>query len=913
MPPDPSDLLRRDVSMLGHLLGDTLVEQEGRDFFDLEERIRALAKRRRGSTGRARARDTAALRDAIAALSTTDAERVARAFAHYFQVVNLAEQHHRVRRSRDHERSGALQKGSLAALAPVLAAHAGRGQVEELLAGANIELVLTAHPTEAQRRTVLDKHRRIAALLDRLDREQPTPAEGRAHRRSLREEIALLWQTDEIRHERPRVGDEVKNALFYLEEILYELVPHVYAQIEEALALAYGAHVPVPSVLRFGSWVGADMDGNPNVTPEVAVDTALAHAARAVALHARQMGRLGALLSQSTRRVGVSPDLLASLARDAEAHPGRAAELEERTRNEPYRRKLRWMEARLDATYEVLVRARASGGSLRADYGYTFGYTSAGELMEDLLLIEQSLEANAGQHAGLSHVRAVRRQVEVFGFHLAKLDVRVPAAWMRDAAKMAMGWAAEGSPPPRALHVALGEPRVPAAPDAPGMRALQALAEMRRRTTPSAAEAFILSMTHGHQDMLATLFLARCAGLYRPEEGVADLSIVPLFETLDDLDRAPPELELAFSDSHYAKYLALRGRRQEVMVGYSDSNKDAGILASSFALYRAQRACSEVGRRHGIALTIFHGRGGSIGRGGGPSQRAIESLPPGSIQGRFKLTEQGEVLGWKYLMPEIAVRNLELTASGVLRASLIADYPPDEELAEYEAAFARAADVSLEVYRALVRNPAFPEYFAQSTPIEEIGALPLGSRPARRTGMKTIEDLRAIPWVFAWNQSRQMVPGWFGAGRALRTLVREQGLPFVRRMRERWPFFATTLEAVAVALSTTDVAIAAEYASLVEDQALAREMFRSIALDHGRAVRAVCAIVGQPTLLAHEPGLGRSIELRNPYVDPLSFVQVELLRRKRELRRRGEPVPPSLEGALLLTINGVAAGLRNTG
>ncbi len=909
MPPDPSDLLRRDVSMLGHLLGDTLVEQEGRDFFDLEERIRALAKKRRSATGRARVLDTAALRDAIAALSTTDAERVARAFAHYFQVVNLAEQHHRVRRSRDHERAGHLQKGSLAALAPVLAHHAGRGQVEDLLAGASIELVLTAHPTEAQRRTVLDKHRRIAELLDHLDREQPTPSESRVHRRNLREEIALLWQTDEIRHERPRIGDEVKNALFYLEEILYPLVPRVYAQIEEALALAYGSHVAVPSVLRFGSWVGADMDGNPNVTPEVAVDTSLAHAARAVALHAGEATRLGALLSQSTRRVGVSEELLDSLARDAASHPHRAAELEERTRNEPYRRKLRWIEARLHATHAAFVRARSSGGSPERD----FGYRDPGELLNDLALIERSLVTNAGQHAGLSHVRALRRQVEVFGFHLAKLDVRCPAAWMREAAAAALGSPAGEAPPMRAIHAALGDKRVLPAPNTPGMRAMQALAEMRRRTTPAAAEAFILSMTHGHQDMLATLLIARSAGLYRPEEGVADLSIVPLFETLDDLDRGSRELDLAFSDAHYSQYLALRGRRQEVMVGYSDSNKDAGILSSSFALYRAQRACSEVGRRHGVALKIFHGRGGSIGRGGGPSQRAIESLPPGSIQGRFKLTEQGEVLGWKYLMPEIAVRNLELTASGVLRASLIAEYPPDDELAEYEEAFARAADVSLQAYRALVRNPAFPEYFAQSTPIEEIGALPIGSRPARRTGMKTIEDLRAIPWVFAWNQSRQGVPGWFGAGRALRTLLRERGVDFVRRMRERWPFFATTLEAVSVALATTDVAVAAEYSSLVEDRALAREMFRTIALDHGRAVRAVCIIADHATLLANEPALARSIELRNPYVDPLSFVQVELLRRKRELRRRGEPIPASLEGALLLTINGVAAGLRNTG
>jgi phosphoenolpyruvate carboxylase len=911
MPPDPTELLRRDVSMLGHLLGDTLVEQEGSDFFDLEEQIRALAKRRRGATGRDRAKATAALRDAIADLSTTDAERIARAFAHYFQVVNLAEQHHRVRRARDHERAGDLQKGSLGALAPILARHASRQQVEDLLAGASVELVLTAHPTEAQRRTVLDKHRRIAELLDRLDREQPTPAESLLYRRILREEITLLWQTDEIRHERPRVGDEVKNALFYLEEVLYPLVPRVYAQIEDAVSQAVGGRVPVPTLLRFGSWVGADMDGNPNVTPEVAVDTALAHAARAVALHAREVGKLGALLSQSTRRAGVSAELLASMAREAMQHPDRAAELEARTRNEPYRRKLRWIEARLHATHEAFVRARASGGTPEL----AFRYSGPGELLDELALIERSLAQHVGEHAGLSHVRALRRQVEVFGFHLAKLDVRVPAAWMRDAAKVALKLGGDEAPPLEAVRAALADPYAPAPPDTPGMRALLALGEMRRRTTPSAAEAFILSMTHGHGDMLTTLLLARAAGLYRPNDrpAVADVSIVPLFETLDDLDRCPRELDLAFSDPLYLQYLNVRGRRQEVMVGYSDSNKDAGILSSSFALYRAQRAASEVGRRHGIALTIFHGRGGSIGRGGGPSQRAIESLPPGSIEGRFKLTEQGEVLGWKYLMPEIAVRNLELTTSGVLHASLIADYPPDEELAEYEAAFARAADVSLEVYRGLVRDPRFPEYFAQSTPIEEIGALPIGSRPARRSGLKTIDDLRAIPWVFAWNQSRQMVPGWYGAGRALNVLLRERGVSFVRRMRARWPFFATTIDAVTVALATADMAIAAEYASLIEDVPLARELFRRIALDHGRAVRAVCAIDDRPTLLAHEPALARTIELRNPYVDPLSFVQVELLRRKRAMRRRSEPVPQPLEGALLLSINGVAAGLRNTG
>ncbi len=908
-PSDPSEPLRRDVSSLGRILGRTLVEQEGRDFYDLEERIRALAKRRRAARGKELPQATKAIRDAIAELDIPTAERVARAFAHYFQVVNLAEQHHRVRRRRDYDRSGAAQRGSFAELAPAAVQRAPRDRLDQLLATASIELVLTAHPTEAQRRTVLDKHRHIAALLDRLDREQPTPTEAHAHHAALREQVTLLWQTDEIRHERPRVGDEVKNALFYLEEILYSAVPHVYAKLEEALSAAYGEPVSVPPILRFGSWVGADMDGNPNVTPEVAVDTALAHAARAVALHERQVGRLGARLSQSTRRVSVSEELLASLARDRAAHPERAVVLEARTRDEPYRRKMRWIEARLAATHEAFVRARASGGATERG----FGYVTPQELDADLGVIERSLEQNKGKHAGLAEVRALRRQVEVFGFHLAKLDVRVPAAWVRKAAEESLGLHGAEKLSVPALHAALVDTRVPPRPDCPGMHALEGLAEMRRRTTDQSGEAFILSMTHGHEDMLCALVLARAAGLYRPSEGVADVSIVPLFETLDDLDRCPRELELALSDACYAKYVGTRGRRQEIMVGYSDSNKDAGILASSFALYRAQGALAEGGRRHGVAITVFHGRGGSIGRGGGTSQRAIESLPAGSIQGRFKLTEQGEVLGWKYLLPAIAQRNLELTTSGVLRASLVPEQPSASELGEYEAAFARVAEVSVEAYRALVRATRFPEYFAQSTPLEEIGALPIGSRPARRTGQATIDDLRAIPWVFAWNQSRQMVPGWYGAGRALRVLLRERGVEFARRMHERWPFFTTTVDAMSVALATADMRIAAEYASLVEDQALAREAFRAVALDHGRAVRAVCTIVDRPTLLSHQPTLDRSIELRNPYVDPLSFIQTELLRRKRALVRKGEPVPPALDRALLITLNGIAAGLRNTG
>jgi phosphoenolpyruvate carboxylase len=435
---------------------------------------------------------------------------------------------------------------------------------------------------------------------------------------------------------------------------------------------------------------------------------------------------------------------------------------------------------------------------------------------------------------------------------------------------------------------------------------MEAVARIRAVTAGGGAESFILSMAHGHEDMLATLVLARIAGLYRPNDGVADVSVVPLFETLDDLERCPAEVERAAQQPAYRRYLDLRGGAQEIMIGYSDSNKDAGILMSSCALYRAQQHLVDVAKRHGLRLKIFHGRGGSIGRGGGPSQRAIESLPAGAIAGRFKLTEQGEVLGWKYLVPEIAERNLELTVGGVLAQTHGSATPTD--FSEYEDLFEKVAALSVEHYRELIHHPSFAVYFAATTPIEDIPRLNIGSRPARRSGGTALklDDLRAIPWVFAWTQSRQMVPGWYGAGRALTWLVKEKGVDYVRTMRAKWPFFASTLDAIAVSLAQADMRIAAKYAQLADD----RRLFHRVALGHARAVRAIRKILDQPGVLPPDATLARSIELRNPYVDPMSFIQIELLRRKRALKSES---PHELERAILLTINGLAAGLRSTG
>jgi phosphoenolpyruvate carboxylase len=918
--PLPFDALRRDVNYLGHILGDTLVEQDGYELFDLEEKIRLLAKARRkheatGQVERAR-RAAAKLTEIVQGLDTATAERVARAFTHYFQLVNLAEQHHRTRRRRDHAREGRPQPGSLEVVFAAMAKETTRERFVELLHHAVVELVFTAHPSEAQRRTVLEKHRRIVSLLSRSERSELTPAEASEIDDAIRDEVAILWQSDEIRQEKPRVGDEVKNVLFYLEEVLFPLVPKFYAAMENAAAAAFGKRIEIPCVLRFGSWVGADMDGNPNVTPEVAVDTALAQTSRVIDLYIREINMLGSALSQSTRRVDVSKELLDSLERDALDMPELAHTLDSTTHHEPYRRKLRFVTERLRVTRAAIVAVREAGGT--GDPAFApHAYSGPSAFLEDLHAILASVLSHRGEHAGASRVRALVRQVTTFGFHLARLDVRIPAEWVRADARIALGLAEGDELTRAALESGLArDPKELTAPDGQGMAAIRALARIRSLTFGGGAESLVLSMTHGAEDMLGALLLARFAGLDDAKDGSAAISIVPLFETRDDLDRSDRELGHALESKAYAAYLARRGNVQEIMLGYSDSNKDAGIVGSSFALYRAQQRLVTLSSAHGLALKIFHGRGGSIGRGGGPAQRAIESLPAGSVGGRFKLTEQGEVLGWKYLLPEIAERNLELTVAGVLAQSLRSD--GDEHggrLAEYEAIFEKVASISVEHYRRLVDDPGFPEYFAATTPIEDIPRLNIGSRPARRSGGQggaprlRLEDLRAIPWVFAWTQSRQMVPGWYGAGRALGWLLREYGARRVRQMRREWPFFSSTLDAIAVSLAQADMVVAARYAGLCADKELARRLFTRIALDHGRAVRAVRTIFERPTPLETDSTLGRTIELRNPYVDPLSFIQIELLRRKRVATEES----PELLRAVLLTINGIAAGLRSTG
>ncbi|HVJ88346.1 MAG TPA: phosphoenolpyruvate carboxylase, partial [Labilithrix sp.] len=563
---DPFDALRRDVSYLGRVLGDTLVEQEGKELLELEEGIRALAKARRAQNkieAVDRARRTAAkLTGVIRRLDTTTAERVARAFTHYFQLVNLAEQHHRTRRRREYARERRPQPGSAEVVFAQMAEEASRERFEDLLARTCVELVFTAHPSEAQRQTVLRKHGALVSLISRRETPGLTPAEIDAVDRAIREEVATLWQTDEIRQERPRIGDEVKNVLFYLEQVLFPLVPKFYEAMETAARKAFNSEIDIPCVLRFGSWVGADMDGNPNVTPEVAVDTSLAQASRVIDLYRREVKMLGATLSQSTRRVAVSEALVASLERDAAMMPDLASALEATTHHEPYRRKLRFVAERLAATRSALVAVRAAGAG---DPEFApHAYTHPSQFIADLEVIVASLRENRGALAGASRVRAVLRQARTFGFHLACLDVRIPAEWVRADARTALGLAADAPLTLDALESALErDPLDLHVPDGQGMRAVQALARIRSLTFNGGAESLVLSMTHGAEDMLAALVLARLAGLDRPGEAASGVSIVPLFETLDDLERCHRELERAIGSEPYRAYLGRRCSMQE--------------------------------------------------------------------------------------------------------------------------------------------------------------------------------------------------------------------------------------------------------------------------------------------------------------------------------------------------------------
>ncbi|MBN1206577.1 MAG: phosphoenolpyruvate carboxylase [Myxococcaceae bacterium] len=879
--------LRRDVRLLGRLLGEVIIEQQGQELFELEEQVRHLAIQRRRGPKPGRRATAAELAALLQKLPLEQAEPVLRAFAMYFQLVNLAEQHHRIRRFRSHasDLEASPQRGSLeAALLTLKQARVPAERVREALRAMRVTLTLTAHPTQAARRTLLEKLYRIQQLLEQRDRCSLMPQEMADNLESIREEITALWQSDELRRMRPSVGDEVKNILWYVEEVLADQLARLPEVIAWAFERAYAEPLgPLASPLRLHSWVGGDMDGNPLVTPEVLADTLRAHRARGLRMLLRDVEALGIALSQSDRHAPTPQALSASLDRDEAELPQVARSQGPRTAGEPWRRKLRFMEARLQLALHYVEGQRTGSAEPMAPAAYR----SPAAFLKELELIERTLLEVKSARAGVRQVRRVLERVRSMGFHLVELEFRAPA---EDA--LSASASLDGGP----------------APSEGGARLLAVLQRVREAQAESGEEAcrtFILSMASTPDDVLAALRCARHAGLWDAERGCATVDIVPLFEQLGALDDGPQVLRTLFADPTYRRHLQARGV-QEVMVGYSDSGKEVGLLAAAAALYRAQVALTQVAKAEGVPLRLFHGRGESVARGGGPAHQAILALPPGSLAGGYKATEQGEALDHKYSRPELARRTLELVLGGVLLHTMDAQpRPPPEDEAVFREAFDALAETGRREYRALVwEDPRFVEFFTAATPVEEISALPIGSRPSKRKA-GGLESLRAIPWVFAWTQNRAILPGWYGVGSALEAFAQKpDGLALLKRMYREWPFFRAVVDNVTMVMAKSDIAIASRYATLAPDAT--RPLWRRIRAEHARTRRWVKRLTGEARLLDHNPQLQRSIALRNPYVDPMSFLQVELLRRK----RAGEP---ECDRPLLLTLNGIAAGMRNTG
>ncbi|HEX6681778.1 MAG TPA: phosphoenolpyruvate carboxylase [Candidatus Limnocylindrales bacterium] len=904
--------LRADIRRLGTLLGQTLARQEGKGLLDLVEEVRALVRH-----------DADGAAAKLSAVDVSTATLLARAFSTYFHLANIIEQVHRARGLR---RKRAQQGGWLDEARKLIAE---RGVPAKELAAAvrrlAIRPVFTAHPTEAARRSILTKLRAVA---DELDAEFTAGLlygeEGRGDSR-LSELLDLLWQTDELRLDRPDPTDEARNAVYYLRDLYDEAAPVVLAELAETLRKLGVETAPTAKPLTFGTWIGGDRDGNPYVTPGVTRDVLLLQHEHGIRAVEHALDGIIDEVSVSRRLRGVSLDLGASLAKDLDALPEVAHRFRRVNAEEPYRLKARCVKAKLANT-----RARLASGT---PHEGGRDYLGTGELIADLELMRASLARNAGQLTAVGLLASVIRVVSAFGLHMATLDVREHADAHHDV--LAQLYARVGEEPgyatlERAQRSALlaGElqgRRPLSTADTPlsdtARKVFEVFGTIRKaqeRFGPDVIESYIVSMTRGVDDVLAAVVLAREAGLVDVHAPRAAIGFVPLLETVAELDAGGSLLDELLSLDAYRAIVRSRGDVQEVMLGYSDSNKEAGITTSQWAIHKAQRALRDVAARHGVQLRLFHGRGGTVGRGGGPTHEAILAQPYGTLDGAIKVTEQGEVISDKYTLPGLARENLELTVAAVLQATLLHTAPRQraESLAEWDEAMTVMSDAAFTSYRSLVDDPRLPEYFWASTPTELLGALNIGSRPAKRPDSGAgLGGLRAIPWVFGWTQSRQIVPGWFGVGTGLRAL-RESGRDGVlREMYAQWHFFRTFVSNVEMMLTKTDLSIARGYVlSLVPPEL--HSIFETIEREYRITRAEILAVTKEQVLLDSQPVLKRTLAVRDTYLEPLHHLQVALLRQYRDTGHAGRRVmstDPTLERALLTTVNGIAAGMRNTG
>jgi phosphoenolpyruvate carboxylase len=892
--------LREDVHALGALIGETLRDQGGEEFFKLVEGDRLAAIRRREGDEAG----GADLQERTMGRSPSVATDLTRAFSIWFQAVNTAEKAHRVRRRREYlNDSSTSQPGGIAeCIARLQRDGVTLAQALELISSMSIEPVFTGHPTESTRRTILRKQQHIAHdLLDRLN-PGSTQTELDTLWARVRLEITSIWQTEEHPREGLTVVDEREHVLFYLIDILYRVVPLFYEEIEAALAKAYGVpleQLDVPSILHFGSWVGGDMDGNPDVHGKTIRETLHRHQQLIVSTYFTECGQLAETLSQSANRVGVSGALAGRIDSYGAILPGAQALAPARHDRMPYRMFFGQIGERLKATYE----------------GGPNAYQSPDELLGDVGLAADSLILNRGRHAGYFLVRRFMRRVRTFGFHLATLDV-TQHAHMHDQV-IAQGLGVPDWPllaPEerlRQLRDLLARDQGPTSTfDAIGRRSLwvfEAIAQTRHKFGGRAIGEYVVSGAQGPEDVLAVLLLARWADITDKRSGESPLDVAPLLESIDSLERAGDILSALYREPAYRRHLGSRGNRQMVMIGYSDSNKEGGIAASRWALQVAQIQLLAAAREAGIKVLIFHGRGGTPARGGGRTENLVEAVPDGAIRGVLRLTEQGEVVNQSYGLRPIAMRTLERTFASVALATAHAGEKPPLPPAQV-AAMQTIAARSLSAYRELVFGSAqFFDYFRAATPLDVIERMHIGSRPAARAGGSGVQALRAIPWVFAWTQSRHMLPGWFGFGSGLSAALDRHGDDVVSQMAAHWPFFGHLLDDVESMLARTDLEIAGHYDELAGDAL--RVHAAAIRKEYALTVAHVLHLRGSARLLDGDPILQRSIKLRNPYIDPMHLMQVDLLRRWRKSGRQDQ----ALFGALRATIGGIAQGLQATG
>ncbi|EIT87230.1 Phosphoenolpyruvate carboxylase [Fictibacillus macauensis ZFHKF-1] len=905
---DHSSPLRKDVKFLGHLLGEVLVNHGGPELLGQVEQIREMTKTLRNHHD-ASYQD---LKQQIHALEEPIREQVIRAFAVYFQLVNIAEQNHRIRRRRDYLKQDGHQQRSLDyTISHLKNEGVSAATLQEVVSKLSIELIITAHPTEATRRSVLTIHKEISTLLQAFQN-TVTARESQQLRDQLLHEITILWQTNELRDRKPTVMDEVANGLYYFEETLFDVLPQIHEDLHSILLEQFPQFQwEVPHFLRFGSWIGGDRDGNPNVTPELTWNTLRKHRELAFKKYKEALIVLLKQLSQSTKHVTMSEQLLQSIASERHLLPSEATWP---LKDEVYRIKLMIMLKKLELA------------GIEDD-----GYHNAEQLLHDLELIKESLIGHSPKGFRSQKLDILIRQVKLFGFHLATLDIRNHSG-EHEAAIAEIVQAVHLTSDYRLLDeeqkisllsTVLQDPRPLLLPfndcySKETEKMINVFTMIKRAHQffgKRSIEVYLVSMTESVSDLLEVLVLAKEAGLFRIHANGAvesHINVAPLLETIDDLVAGPTIMDKLFSLPIYRDHLKAHQDKQEIMLGYSDGSKDGGTLTANWKLYKAQQEIHQVAARYNIGLKFFHGRGGSLGRGGGPLYRSILAQPIETIGDGFKITEQGEVLSSRYAQYDISYRSLEQATTTMIERAARASHSRDpEDRSEHETLMENMAKISLKTYQQLVfKDEDFLTYFKEATPLLELASLNIGSRPMSRKGSERFEDLRAIPWVFAWTQSRQLLPAWYAAGTGLAfALEDEEKRKTLQKMYKEWPFFQSTIDNLQMALMKADLRVARNYTELVQDETTAQRIFSSIEEEYNITKAAILQITGQNELMDHTPAIKDSIRLRNPYVDPLSFLQVDTIKK---LRNHDE-IDEQLLREVLLTINGIAAGLRNTG